>query len=231
MDSDLEDAYDLREVSSDVEMHPDDLLSDARCGFGFPPTNDLLLSLYPSTNSRFEDVDEQPSKSLKRARDADDSESPKASKSDKKKKLNEGSGKPVSAPEVEQDKKDKKKQEKSKEKKEEKEVEKKEPATSKKPVEREVAGGVKVLDTKIGNGPMAKKGNKVLMRYIGRLSDGKVFDKNVKGNPVCDCSPLVIMNPDRCFQFTFHLGKGMVIKGAHSFLFHEQSLTPPNRLG
>lgn len=30
MDSDLEDAYDLREVSSDVEMHPDDLLSDAR---------------------------------------------------------------------------------------------------------------------------------------------------------------------------------------------------------
>jgi len=38
-DSDLEDAYDLREVSSDVEMLPDDLLSDA---------------------SRFEDVDEVP---------------------------------------------------------------------------------------------------------------------------------------------------------------------------
>jgi FK506-binding nuclear protein len=32
-DSDLEDAYDLREVSSDVEMHPDDLLSDARYCF------------------------------------------------------------------------------------------------------------------------------------------------------------------------------------------------------
>lgn len=29
-DSDLEDAYDLRDVSSDVEMHPDDLLSDTR---------------------------------------------------------------------------------------------------------------------------------------------------------------------------------------------------------
>ena len=33
MDSDLEDAYDLREVSSDVEMHPDDLLSDVRYRF------------------------------------------------------------------------------------------------------------------------------------------------------------------------------------------------------
>jgi FK506-binding nuclear protein len=36
---------------------------------------------------------------------------------------------------------------------------------------------------------MVKKGNKVLMRYIGKLPDGKVFDKNVKGKPVCDLPP------------------------------------------
>jgi len=34
------------------------------------------------------------------------------------------------------------------------------------------------------------------MRYIGKLQNGKVFDSNTKGKP-----------------FTFHLGKGEVIKG------------------
>jgi hypothetical protein len=43
MDSDLEDAYDLREVSSDVEMHPDDL-TDARYCFGLALVVSLLLS-------------------------------------------------------------------------------------------------------------------------------------------------------------------------------------------
>ena len=36
--------------------------------------------------------------------------------------------------------------------------------------------GVKVDDKKLGQGPAAKKGNKVGMRYIGKLEDGKVFD-------------------------------------------------------
>jgi len=53
-----------------------------------------------------------------------------------------------------------------------------------------------VQDAKIGTGPMAKKGNTVRMRYVGKLTDGTVFDKNVSGKP-----------------FTFHLGKGEVIKG------------------
>jgi FKBP-type peptidyl-prolyl cis-trans isomerase len=30
---------------------------------------------------------------------------------------------------------------------------------------------------------VAKKGNKVSMRYIGKLTNGKVFDKNTKGDP------------------------------------------------
>ncbi|KAI4173979.1 MAG: hypothetical protein LQ348_006440 [Seirophora lacunosa] len=57
-------------------------------------------------------------------------------------------------------------------------------------------GGVKVDDKKLGTGPACKKGNKVGMRYIGKLKDGKVFDANKKGAP-----------------FTFKLGTGEVIKG------------------
>ncbi|KAK3335379.1 hypothetical protein B0T19DRAFT_351219 [Cercophora scortea] len=67
------------------------------------------------------------------------------------------------------------------------------------------AGGVKVVqgvtidDRKLGTGRTAKSGDKVGMRYIGKLQNGKVFDcksSNKKGAP-----------------FTFKLGKGEVIKG------------------
>ena len=36
--------------------------------------------------------------------------------------------------------------------------------------------GVKIDDKKLGTGPACKKGNKVSMRYIGKLDNGKVFD-------------------------------------------------------
>lgn len=36
--------------------------------------------------------------------------------------------------------------------------------------------GVKIDDKKLGKGPAAKKGDKISMRYIGKLQDGKVFD-------------------------------------------------------
>ncbi len=39
-----------------------------------------------------------------------------------------------------------------------------------------VIQGVKVDDKKLGSGRAAKKGDKVGMRYIGKLEDGKVFD-------------------------------------------------------
>jgi FK506-binding nuclear protein len=134
-------------------------------------------------------VDDVPAKSLKRARDADaPGESPKPPKSDKKKKLKGDSGIAVAAPEIDQEKKKEKKKEKFKEKG----VEKQESAIDKKLVEREITGGIKVLDSKIGTGPMAKKGNKVRMRYIGKLPNGTVFDKNVKGKPVCHCFLLVV---------------------------------------
>jgi len=60
-----------------------------------------------------------------------------------------------------------------------------------------VVQGVTIDDRKVGSGPAAKKGDRVSMRYIGKLDkDKKVFDANKKGKP-----------------FSFVLGKGEVIKG------------------
>lgn len=39
-----------------------------------------------------------------------------------------------------------------------------------------VVGGVTLDDRKIGSGRVVKKGNRVEVRYIGKLTDGKVFD-------------------------------------------------------
>ncbi|KAI1266782.1 hypothetical protein F5Y18DRAFT_380372 [Xylariaceae sp. FL1019] len=59
-----------------------------------------------------------------------------------------------------------------------------------------VVQGVTVDDRKIGTGRVVKKGNKVEVRYIGKLTNGKVFDSNKKGKP-----------------FSFSAGSGEVIKG------------------
>ncbi|KAJ2970758.1 hypothetical protein NUW58_g9598 [Xylaria curta] len=59
-----------------------------------------------------------------------------------------------------------------------------------------VVGGVTIDDRKIGTGRVVKKGNRVEVRYIGKLTDGKVFDSNKKGKP-----------------FSFKAGSGEVIKG------------------
>ena len=45
---------------------------------------------------------------------------------------------------------------------------------------------------------MAKPGNRVSMRYVGKLQNGSIFDANTKGRP-----------------FSFRLGKGEVIKGTY----------------
>ncbi|KAF2746880.1 hypothetical protein M011DRAFT_494709 [Sporormia fimetaria CBS 119925] len=57
-------------------------------------------------------------------------------------------------------------------------------------------GGVQVEDKKVGKGRAAKKGDRIEMRYIGKLKNGKQFDANKKGKP-----------------FSFKLGVGEVIKG------------------
>jgi len=58
------------------------------------------------------------------------------------------------------------------------------------------ASGLTIEDNKTGSGPAAKAGQRVQMRYIGRLQNGKIFDQNTKGAP-----------------FSFKLGKQEVIKG------------------
>ena len=81
---------------------------------------------------------------------------------------------------------------------------------------RDLPNGLKVQDSKVGDGPQAKKGMKVSMRYIGKLGDGKVFDSNTKGKPVRRPT-LTTLTKDSCVclssQFTFRLGAGEVIKG------------------
>ncbi|KAK3300005.1 uncharacterized protein B0H64DRAFT_4822 [Chaetomium fimeti] len=59
-----------------------------------------------------------------------------------------------------------------------------------------VVQGVTIDDRKTGTGRTVKSGDKVGMRYIGKLQNGKVFDSNKKGAP-----------------FSFKIGKGEVIKG------------------
>lgn len=168
------EGYDLRDVSSDVEVHPDEL--------------DMM-----SDEDRFEEVheDEPAAKpeSKKRPRESDAMEveggDEKLSKSQKKKlkKQKAEDGKAVTtaeestpakqaAPEK-ADKKDKKEKSDKKDKKEK--------AGGK---EQELSGGVKIVDAKVGTGPKAKNGDKLSMRYIGKLQNGTVFDSNKSGKPV-----------------------------------------------
>lgn len=197
-DSDEDDAYDLRDVSSDVEMHPDD------------------LDGVDSDASRFEEVEEGvegATKPSKRTREVDDADKEPKAKTDKKnKKLKKENGEAVPVGKGELAEQEKKEKEEKKEKKEKKEK------TAKTNQEvKELPGGLKYQDATIGTGPQAKKGDKLQMRYIGKLMNGKVFDKNVKGKP-----------------FTFHLGGGEVIKGwdqglAGMRVGGERTLTcPPN---
>ncbi|KAF8840507.1 FKBP-like protein [Paxillus ammoniavirescens] len=227
MDSDSEDeedAFRLGEVSSDVEIEVDqhelDLEDDA--------------DRFEEVQGEEEEPKEPSAKNLKRPREdameTDEGEE-KLSKSQKKKlakklKTADGSAVPAPAEEKEtkvEEKKEKKveeKKDKKKDKKEKKEKGEKDTKEIEKKGEiRTLDGGVKVRDTKVGTGKMAKKGDKVDMRYIGKLSNGKVFDKNVKGKP-----------------FTFTLGRGDVIKGwdvgiAGMQIGGEREVTVPPSMG
>ncbi|CAL9729201.1 peptidyl-prolyl cis-trans isomerase [Monosporozyma unispora] len=65
-----------------------------------------------------------------------------------------------------------------------------------KPKAKVIAGGIIIEDRTLGKGTQAKKGSRIGMRYIGKLKNGKIFDKNTSGKP-----------------FVFKLGHGEVIKG------------------
>ena len=75
--------------------------------------------------------------------------------------------------------------------------------------------GVKLDDKKLGKGPAAKKGDKVGMRYIGKLADGKVFDGRYlpsKSLRMQFTANVKIANK-KGKPFSFKLGAGEVIKG------------------
>jgi FK506-binding nuclear protein len=156
----------------------------------------LLPSIDSEKNkSRFEEVEEEESsKAQKRPRESDATDIPTKS-TKKSKKLKAEDGKPV-AVETDAVKEDEKAEAKEKsgknEKKKNKKEKKKADGTSdtsgeKKPTpaKKTIAGGIEIEDASIGTGPMAKKGNTVRMRYVGKLTNGKEFDKNTSGKPVC----------------------------------------------
>ncbi|KAF9647311.1 hypothetical protein BDM02DRAFT_3188052 [Thelephora ganbajun] len=183
-ESDNEDAFHLGEVSSDVEIDPAEL-------DGIGSDEDEL----EDDSARFEEVVEEP-KGKKRTADKMDADekSPHPTKVQKKAAKKQKGENGVAIPKedsVKETKEEKKKEKKEKEEKKEKKKEGKAAGDVK-----GLEGGVQIRDVKAGNGPGAQKGQSVKMRYIGKLTDGKVFDSNTKGKP-----------------FAFRLGAGEVIKG------------------
>ena len=162
-------------------------------------------------SSRFEEVaeeddddeeEEKPAKaeSKKRPREEDAMEvepEQKLSKSQKKKlnkKLKAADGQAVPAGEDEKPKEEAApKKEKKEAKKEKKEKE------SKKEEKKTLDGGVQIEDKKVGTGAQAKKGDVVSMRYVGKLTNGKIFDQNIKGKPVRTFALFGRLLAEQCF--------------------------------
>jgi FK506-binding nuclear protein len=116
-------------------------------------------------------------------------------KAGKKLKAADGSAVPAaaetpsaaSAPESKKEKKDKKDKKDKKADKTDKataSASTAEAAEPKKTIQKELPGGLKIADAKVGTGKIAKKGNTVSLRYIGKLMNGQIFDSNTKGKPV-----------------------------------------------
>lgn len=185
----------------DDYIYGDDSEDDSEGDYDLTPDEDEILSEVEYDLEELEDVEDlegkieelvqEDNQKKRKSTDASEKES-KKSKKEKTVKFNK---------ELEQGPTPTKKAEvvaKKAEKKETKKVEAEAPAKKEapKPKAKTIAGGVVIEDKSSGSGPVAKKGQKVGVRYIGKLKNGKVFDKNTSGKP-----------------FLFSLGKGEVIKG------------------
>ncbi|KAJ3863156.1 hypothetical protein EV359DRAFT_82631 [Lentinula novae-zelandiae] len=219
-EDDDEDVHDLRYVSSDVEMPPDGLDMDSDASDLEEDEKAIATGSKRGRDSvASNDIAKHPSKAEK--------------KKNKKQKLQDGT---AAAPgvaektvgkETEEKKVDVKTTKKtdaktSAKKGEEKKTDGKKGEEKKdktKLKEKELPSGLKIQDATIGTGPMAKNGQLVSMRYIGKLANGKIFDQNTKGSP-----------------FVFRLGEGEVIKGWDQGIVGmqvggERTLTVPPTLG
>lgn len=146
------------------------------------------------SNSRFEEVEddkEEAVKPTKRPRESDIHGEDKVGKAEKKKlKAENGKAIPVETPsdqpkgeKKEKKKRDKKGERTAKDQKEKEEDKQKEQKNNQVP-KKTIAGGIVIQDKVIGTGPMAKKGDTLKLRYVGKLTNGKVFDKNINAKPV-----------------------------------------------
>ncbi|CAR26644.1 hypothetical protein ZYGR_0H04620 [Zygosaccharomyces rouxii] len=155
--------------------------------------NDELDDLEDASDveSRIEeliDQEDQSKKNKKRKQEVTQESEQTDSKKAKKDKKETEKKQPAEEP-----KKDAKKDKKEKKVEFKKDLEE---GPTKKPKTKALEGGVVIEDRTVGKGAQAKRGSKVGMRYIGKLKNGKVFDKNTSGKP-----------------FVFKLGVGEVIKG------------------
>lgn len=97
---------------------------------------------------------------------------------------------------------------------------KKKEVTQKSPATRRVGNsGLLVQDIVVGTGPSPVRGRKIVVGYVGKLTNGKVFDKS-----------------DKRYPFTFKFGAGEVIKGwdlgiAGMKVGGKRKLTIPPELG
>lgn len=168
-EDDLSDELDNLEDASDIEGRIEELVAE-----------DEAKKESKKRKADEEEEEEEEEVEVEIEEEEEEEPKPKKAKKEKNKKHNE------------QEKKVQKKVEFKKEL-EEGPTKKKE---EKKPKAQVLQGGIIIEDRTIGKGPQAKKGSRIGMRYIGKLKNGKIFDKNTSGKP-----------------FVFKLGHGEVIKG------------------
>ncbi|KAH3900033.1 related to FK506-binding protein 3 [Saccharomycodes ludwigii] len=188
LDDDYEDALDELEDASDVEGRIEEMIEDEKEQKGKKENDDE-----DDEDEDEDDVEEEVEEEI----EVEEEKPKKKSESNKKRKAEEEESNNKKQKKV-QFKKDleegptNKKAIGTKTEKKQKKVEE-----AQKVKTQVLEGGIIIEDRVTGTGKKAKRGDKIGMRYVGKLKkNGKVFDKNTKGKP-----------------FVFKLGRGEVIKG------------------